>query len=169
MDQKLFKMINDLAGRNDLVDLIMVFASKKMRYIFAFVLFFMWLCDRPCKKIFYRSVISIMINVCLNFLIKQLKYRPRPFMTRKANLLLHSKTDSTYTSKHTLLTFAVSTTLYMYNKFIGIIMFGMAVITGVSRIWTGAHYPSDIVRSAFIGSMVSLVIDRFSQLKIKRG
>lgn len=165
MDQKLFKLINDLAGKNVLVDNIMIFASKKIRYIFAFVLFFMWLRDYSYKKVIYQSVISIMINICINALINQMTFRPRPFMTRKANVLIPSKNDSTYISKHTLLTFAVSTTIYMYNKIYGFIMFGMSALTGLSRIWTGAHYPYDVIRSAFIGSIVSFVVNKLSFIR----
>ncbi|MGM0876089.1 MAG: phosphatase PAP2 family protein [Bacillota bacterium] len=165
MDQKLFKMINDLAGKNSLVDNIMIFASKKLRYIFAFALIFTWLLDRSYKKVFNHAVISIMINIVINAMVNQCTFRPRPFVTRKANVLIPSKHDSTYTSKHTLLTFAVSTTIFMKNKIYGFIMYGLSVLTGLSRIWTGAHYPYDVIRSAIIGSMVSFVVNRLSRIR----
>ncbi|MBO1510194.1 phosphatase PAP2 family protein [Metabacillus bambusae] len=159
MDQRLFKWINDFAGKNTFLDNIMVFASNKIRYIFAFVLFLMWLRKGQKRKVFYHSLISLMINLCINVLIKQYKFRPRPFMTRKANLLIPSKLDSTFTSKHTLLAFAVSTMIFISNKIFGFIMLGLSVLIGFSRIWTGAHYPFDVVRSAFIGSIVSIVVN----------
>ncbi|OAS83179.1 phosphatase PAP2 family protein [Metabacillus litoralis] len=165
MDQRLFKWINDLAGKNTFLDNIMIFASNKMRYIFAFVLFLLWQRKGQKRKVFYRSLISLMINLCINVLIKQYKFRPRPFITRKANLLIPSKLDSTIISKHTLLAFAVSTMIFISNKIIGFIMIGLSVLIGVSRIWTGAHYPFDVVRSAFIGSIVSIVVNMFSLIR----
>jgi undecaprenyl-diphosphatase len=165
MDQRLFKWINDLAGKKNFLDNIMIFASYKFRYIFAFVLLLMWLRNGQYRKVFYRSLISIIINLSINVLIKQYKFRPRPFMTRKANLLIPSKLDSTFISKHTLLAFAVSTMIFIFNKIVGFIMLGLSVLIGVSRIWTGAHYPFDIIRSAFIGSIVSIVVNMFSLIR----
>lgn len=165
MDQRLFKWINDLAGKNTFLDNLMIFASNKIRYIFAFVLFLMWLRNGQYRKVFYRSLISLMINLCINVLIKQYKFRPRPFMTRKANLLIPSKLDSTFTSKHTLLAFSVSTMIFLSNKIVGCIMLGLSVLIGVSRIWTGAHYPFDIIRSAFIGCIVSNIVNMSSLIR----
>jgi undecaprenyl-diphosphatase len=158
-------MINQLAGKNFRLDKTMIFASNKIRYIFAFVLFIIWLRGRSTKKVVYQSGISIMINICINFLFKQLKYRPRPFMIHHANVLLPTKQDSTYLSKHTILAFSISTSIYMYNKIIGYIMYGLSILTGFSRIWVGAHYPYDVIRSAFIGSVVSVVVNKISFMR----
>lgn len=165
MDLKLFKLINQLAGKNSRLDQFMIFASNKFRYIFAFVLFVIWLCDHSGKKVVKQSVKAIMINICLNFVMKELKYKPRPFMTHSANVLLPSKQDSTFLSKHTLLSFSISTTIFMYDKIVGYIMYVMSLFIGLSRIWLGAHYPKDVIRSNFIGTIISVGVNNFSLLK----
>jgi undecaprenyl-diphosphatase len=64
-----------------------------------------------------------------------------------------------------LLAFSVSTMIYLSNKIVGCIMLGLSVLIGVSRIWTGAHYPFDIIRSAFIGCIVSNIINMSSLIR----
>ncbi|WP_429758516.1 phosphatase PAP2 family protein [Bacillus sp. S14(2024)] len=38
-------------------------------------------------------------------------------------------------------------------------MWLLAFLTGFSRIWSGQHYPSDIIGSALIGSLTSIVVN----------
>ncbi|MEH7388496.1 phosphatase PAP2 family protein [Bacillus sp. JJ1521] len=40
--------------------------------------------------------------------------------------------------------------------------FSLSVLTGYSRIWVRHHYPSDIIRSAFISTMTSTILDKIS-------
>ncbi|MFC4321213.1 phosphatase PAP2 family protein [Litchfieldia salsa] len=155
MNQMLFKKINQLAGRNSIVDSIMVFASNKLRYIYAIALLFIFLRNRSKKKVFIVSVLSIMVNIMINTFVNYFKFKPRPFLVQKAKVLIPVKKDSTYTSKHTLLTFASSTIIYIYHKKLGIIMFLLSTLTGISRVWTAAHYPYDVIRSALIGTVIS--------------
>jgi undecaprenyl-diphosphatase len=82
------------------------------------------------------------------------------FIKRRVGILIPSKMDSSFLSKHTLLTFAVSTSIFLHERVIGSVMWGLALLTGFSKIWVGHHYPSDIIRSAFIGSVTSITIDK---------
>ena len=71
--------------------------------------------------------------------------------------------DSTFPSKHTLLVFAISTSIFLYDRVLGSIMWVLSVLTGFSRIWVGHHYPSDIIGSAFIATMTSTILDKISR------
>lgn len=160
MDHKLFDFINSFAGKNHQIDRMMVFASNKFRFIYAIILFVVFIFNPRGKKLFLQCMLSLAVNNILNKVVNYLKYRPRPFITRKATVLLPSKLDSTYLSKHTLLTFSVSTLVYKENRYLGLIMYVMSIFTGISRIWVGAHYPSDIFRSSIIGSAITLLLKR---------
>jgi undecaprenyl-diphosphatase len=70
--------------------------------------------------------------------------------------------DSSFPSKHTLLVFAISTTIFLYDRIFGSIMWVLSLLTGFSRIWVGHHYPSDIIGSAFIATMTSILVDKIS-------
>jgi undecaprenyl-diphosphatase len=157
MDDKVFRRINQLAGRYSVLDMLMILISKKARYVFMFVLIFMWFRNDAQKKMTLNAVISAAFTLFIH-----------PFMKRRVGILIPSKMDSSFLSKHTLLTFAVSTSIFLHERVIGSVMWGLALLTGFSRIWVGHHYPSDIIRSAFIGSLTSIIIDKVTaSLKVR--
>jgi len=165
MDKKLFKIINQFAGRNLLLDRLMVFASNELRFVYGFVLITLLVLNHFNKKFVYESIISMMITLSLKKLVNKVKYIPRPFLTRNANVLLPSLQDSSFLSKHTLLSFTVSTTVYLYNRVLGKILYFLSFLVGLSRIWVGVHYPYDIIRSSIIGCIVSLFINKSNVIK----
>ncbi|USL43996.1 undecaprenyl-diphosphatase [Priestia megaterium] len=161
MDYKVFRTINQLAGRYSSLDMLMILISKKVRYVFMFVLIFMWFRNYSQKKVTLYAVISAAFTLFINTLIKCFYFKPRPFMERRVGILIPSKMDSSFLSKHTLLAFAVSTSIFLHKRILGSVMLGLSLLTGFSRIWLGHHYPSDIIRSVFIGSLTSTIVDKF--------
>ncbi|HER2169539.1 TPA: phosphatase PAP2 family protein, partial [Streptococcus pyogenes] len=99
----------------------------------------------------------------INALIKLFYFKPRPFVKRRVGILIPSKMDSSFPSKHTLLVFAISTSIFLYERVLGSIMWVLSVLTGFSRIWVGHHYPSDIIGSAFIATMTSIILDKITR------
>lgn len=160
MNEKLFKLVNQYWGRFSPIDFLMIFVSNKSRYIFIFVLIFMWFKKGSNRKASYNAGISAGITLFLHTLIKLFYFKPRPFVTRRVGILIPSKRDSTFPSKHTLLVFAISTSIYLYNRVIGSMLWVLALLTGISRIWVGHHYPYDIIGSAFIATMTSMILDK---------
>lgn len=79
-------------------------------------------------------------------------------------LLIPSKNNSSFPSKHTAVAFALATSVLLRERLFGSIMWFLAILTGLSRIWLGHHYPFDIIGSAFIGILTSIVIDNTSYL-----
>jgi undecaprenyl-diphosphatase len=124
----------------------------------------MWFKNELYKKITISAVISAFITLIISILIKLFYFKPRPFLKRRVGILIPSKMDSSFPSKHTLLVFSVSTTVFFYRRLLGSIMWGMSLLTGFSRIWVGHHYPSDIIGSAALGSFTSMFINKLSRL-----
>jgi undecaprenyl-diphosphatase len=160
MDNKVFKLINQLSGRYSPIDLLMILISNKIRYVFIFVLIFMWFRNDSYRKVSCNAVKSIGITLFIHTLIKLFYFKPRPFVKRRIGILIPSKMDSAFPSKHTLLVFAISTSIFLYDRVLGSIMWVLSVLTGFSRIWVGHHYPSDIIGSAFIATMISIILDK---------
>lgn len=88
-------------------------------------------------------------------------------MKRRVRILIPSKMNSAFLSTHMLLTTAVSTSIFLRERILGSVMWILSLLTGFSRIWVGHHFPSDIVRSLFIGSLTSIIVEKvFGSLKI---
>src|SRR4051794_25236369 len=163
MNNKVFKLINQFSGRYSPIDLLMILISNKIRYVFIFVLIFMWFRNDSYKEVSCNAVKSTGITLLIHTLIKLFYFKPRPFVNKRVGILIPSKMDSTFPSKHTLLVFAISTSIFLYDRVLGSIMWVLSVLTGFSRIWIGHHYPSDIIGSAFIASMTSIILDKISR------
>lgn len=162
MDLRLFQMINQLSGRNTMIDKLMILISNKIRYGYILILIIFLIKNRFKKRVIFETGGSVLITLFTHMFVKLFFYKPRPFKKRRVGILIPSKMDSSFPSKHTLLAFAASTTIYMYHRTLGIFMLGMSGLTGFSRIWVGHHYPSDIFGSAILGSLSSIVTHIFS-------
>ncbi|KKI92417.1 bacitracin ABC transporter permease [Bacillus sp. SA1-12] len=160
MNSKVFKLITQLSGRCSPIDLLMILISNKIRYVFIFVLIFMWFKNDSYKRVTCKATKSMGVTLFIHTLIKLFYFKPRPFVKRRVGILIPSKMDSTFPSKHTLLVFAISTSIFLYDRVLGSIMWVISVLTGFSRIWVGHHYPFDIIGSAFIGTMTSILLDK---------
>lgn len=160
MDYRIFRVINQFAGRFRLLDTIMVTISQKVRYLYMIFLIFMWFRNNFYKKVTLYAGISIVITILLTSFIKLFYFKPRPFLKLWVHLLppFPSKKNSSFPSKHTTLAFAVATSVVLYKRVMGSVMFILAFLAGFSRIWMGQHFPSDIVGSAFLGSLTSIVV-----------
>ena len=160
MNYILFRAINGLARRGTTMDTIMIFISQKSRYLYLFILICMWFRNNFYKKNILYAGISAGITLFINRIIQIFYFKPRPFIVHRVRLLIPSKNNSSFPSKHTALAFAVATSILLRERLIGSIMWLLAVLTGFSRIWVGHHYPFDIIGSAVIGSLTSMIIDR---------
>jgi undecaprenyl-diphosphatase len=159
MDKRIFSVINRITGRQHLMDFIMIFVSKRIRYFYFIVLFILWFKSNSSQIVAKKAIISAVITLSIRKMVNLFYFRPRPFVSNRVGILIPSKTDSTFLSKHTLLAFAISTSILLRRNFLGRILIGFSSLTGLSRIWVGHHYPSDIIRSVIVGGATSLLVD----------
>lgn len=164
MDVKIFNAINRISGRFAPLDLLMILISNKARYVFFLTMGAMWLAKGPARNTAKKAVFASLLALVLNRIIKLFYFKPRPFVRRKVGILIPSKRDSTFPSKHTVMAFAASVVIQNGNRFIGRVLCWLSALTGFSRIWAGHHYPSDIIGSALIGSAVGWITDRFFKM-----
>lgn len=157
MDVRLFWAINSLSRHTDSLNRLMILVSNRIRYVYLFVLLILLLKN---KSISLNAVLSAVASMVIGSIIRLFSFRARPFVKNRVGILIPSKRNSSFPSKHTLLAFSVSTTLCLYHRTLGGIFTCLSALTGLSRVWVGHHYPSDILGSALIGSFIS-VLTRF--------
>ncbi|MBQ8184777.1 MAG: phosphatase PAP2 family protein [Lachnospiraceae bacterium] len=88
-----------------------------------------------------------------NTILKNLVARPRPFLVCEELVPLISKPSSySFPSGHTSSSFAAAMALYLgTSKKAGIPALVLAALIGLSRIYVGVHYPTDVLAGAALG------------------
>lgn len=93
--------------------------------------------------------------LAVNVILKPLVVRPRPYVTLDdlEPLMKEMKDPHSFPSGHTQAAFAlaVSVCLVLRKKLLSVLALAFAVIMGFSRLYVGAHYPSDVIAGALVG------------------
>lgn len=155
MNMEFFRLINNLANKNIVLDKIMIFFSKDVPYIFMGIvaLVFIWgIIKRNdnYRKASVNTFIVTVINLMLSFIIGSIYYVDRPFVHNKVNLLVPHVKDASLPSDHATGTMSIALGLGRYNnRIIKIILTILSIMVGFSRVYVGNHYPLDVI-SAYI-------------------
>ena len=118
------------------------------------------LCWRPTRKVGAASLLALAIGfLCTNVAVKPLLQRPRPYTAVEGLIpLLTSGDPNSFPSGHTCAAFAAGLAWAWalprrWMRWTGLVL---AVCMGLSRLYVGVHYPSDVLAGALIGSLAAL-------------
>lgn len=129
-----------------------------------------WTFDRPR---FWPHVFLLCLALVLSGLVghfvKALVHRPRPLKDMadlivlgqvSIHILWQPLRENSMPSGHAETAFAVATSLgFLYRRWI-LPFLALAALTGVSRVYVGAHYPSDVIVGSVIGICGAIVAYR---------
>ena len=115
---------------------------------------------RPTRKAGFSALCAMLIGlVVVNFTIKPLVSRPRPWLVigNFVNLVPEHDPNS-FPSGHTNAAFAFALAICVSapKRWMKITAVCMAVVMGLSRLYVGVHFPSDVLVGALIGSLCGL-------------
>ena len=128
------------------------------------------LCWRPTRKVGAASLLALAIGflallalllgaLCTNVVLKNLVQRPRPYTVVEGLIpLLTSGDPNSFPSGHTCAAFAAGlawagTCSARWARIAAVVS---AVCMGLSRLYVGVHYPSDVLAGALVGSLAAL-------------
>jgi undecaprenyl-diphosphatase len=165
LDYDLFRAINGLAGRSQIVDAIMVGGAKFLPVVFALGLVGLWLTWRPTnQRAAFLAGISALVALGIGQLIGMVFPRPRPYLSHQVQLLISRTVDTSFPSDHATLGFAVAVLVWRYNRRAGTALLLLAFVLALARVFVGAHYPSDVLGGAMLGSLTSVAIAVLSEV-----
>lgn len=113
--------------------------------------------DQKLKQTAINTGISLLGNTAITMMMKNTIQRQRPFVTYANKIVLQgntSPTDYSFPSGHTSTAFSVATSVSLaYPKWYVIApSFAFAGATAYSRMYRGAHYPSDVLAGVLVGT-----------------
>lgn len=155
MNMELFRLINNLAHKNMLLDKTMLFFSQYVPYMFmavTIIVFVLGIKQKKCeyREIAFSTVVITVINLMINLIIRSIFHVDRPFVHNEVNLLLPHDSASSFPSNHATGTMSIALGLGKYNRILGIIMTILSIIVGFSRVYVGDHYPMDVIGAYII-------------------
>lgn len=97
---------------------------------------------------------SLSMSSFLVFILKKIVERERPYNTiENMNVLIGPLRDYSFPSGHATASTAIAVSLGFVFPQISGILFSIAILVGISRIYIGVHYPSDVIVGMTIGSL----------------
>ncbi|MDZ4992497.1 phosphatase PAP2 family protein [Clostridium perfringens] len=170
----IFNSINGLAGKNHLLDSIMLFSSQKLPYIFAATVVVVYSIGVIGKKkkargIAVDTVVFTVINLLISMIIGHFYYAPRPFVNDpNANLLYPHKPNSSFPSDHSIASMSIALGLNRYNKVLGTVFILLSILMGVSRVYVGHHYPQHVVASFVMVIILNVLYTKFLSKRVQK-
>ena len=115
---------------------------------------------KSTRKAGFSALCAMLIGlVVVNFTIKPLVARDRPWLVIENFVnLVPEKDPNSFPSGHTNAAFAFALALCMAapKRWMKIAAVCAGVLMGLSRLYVGVHYPSDVLVGAVIGSLCGL-------------
>lgn len=108
----------------------------------------------PWKFVGMQSALSLLLSHIPVQFSKKIYPRFRPYQVLKnTNVTRSPLTDHSFPSGHTTAIFSIVTPLILLMPMSGIVLYPIAILVGLSRIYLGLHYPSDVIAGAVLGSL----------------
>jgi undecaprenyl-diphosphatase len=112
------------------------------------------------KKATADLVIALAIGLVISFLIKLVIMRPRPEDISFLSCIV-SANFSSFPSDHSLIAFTMAVIFSKHFKKYKSWFFSLACLIGLSRIYLGVHYPTDVLAGAYLGLIVAWLTLRY--------
>jgi membrane-associated phospholipid phosphatase len=162
MDLDLFRLINGVAGRSpgmDWVWLQLGYSSTLLVPGLLLLAYWLW---RARREALIAGPVLIGVVIGGDFLGAQLKLlvqraRPCQVLQTVQQLTVCGATFS-FPSNHALNTAAVAAFAQLLYPRSGWLMWPVVTLAGISRIYVGAHYPSDVLGGWIIGGLLGASI-----------
>ncbi len=105
------------------------------------------------------AVALILFWIVNNLILKNLVARPRPYdVIPQLIPLVPRLHDFSFPSGHTASSFAVTTVIFnRLSKQFGVLALVLAILIGLSRLYVGVHYPTDVIFAVFEGIVIGCI------------
>ncbi len=116
---------------------------------------------RKDKKLFFELAAGLLLAGIISGGLKIAVSRLRPFDALANVHLLDPKPDPSFPSNHAANAFLGARIFSNHYKKFSAIFYALAILVAISRIYVGAHYPSDVIAGAFFGWLSFWAVSKY--------
>lgn len=170
IDYHLVKVATDLTNQYNWLRFVVYISAQVLIVIPFLALALLWLRPEVRSKVHgaQKAVILALMGVVGAIAVKSalsfLWFRERPFVAHPDILAMNFRLDQpSFPSLHALLSFTIATSLWMsgYHKLAGW-LYVVAIFIILGRVFSGVHYPSDVLVGALAGWLIAWLLHRES-------
>lgn len=145
-------------SQNSFLASLSLFFSYRLIYLVIFLIM-LWSLIKNGKKFKFLLLFSLtgIMSWFFAHMVKLIFHIQRPFVAHSLTPLFYEKGFS-FPSEHVAVITAFSFVVYSLNKKLGIALLIFSLLTGISRMIIGVHYPIDIIGGAVVGYIVAHII-----------
>ena len=127
-------------------------------FTISLIVFLLVLTNGSLRSATIASAISLAISHIPVQIFKKYYPRKRPYLTiHNAKYPSNPLVDHSFPSGHTTAIFSVIVPFLLYEPSMAFLLLPVAISVGISRIYLGLHYPSDVLAGMCLGTISSIV------------
>lgn len=157
MDLLLFRLINNLSMKNDLLDSVAILLSKYGIILMIICIICLTL-SKQKRLIGLYGILALAISLGVNRLLKMSFDRPRPFMEHTVNLVIERAPSPSFPSDQALIAGVFLVVIWLVSKKLAAIAFIYSFAVILSRVYVGHHYPSDVLTGYMLGMLLTVIV-----------
>jgi undecaprenyl-diphosphatase len=172
-DLTVYHMLNHLATpSHPILNTVMKFFAQDALEIYAILFVIAWFTlpkqDTKSRHALVVSGCAGILALLINVIIGHIWYRPRPFVALPKgtfNQIIPHSVDASFPSDHTSGSFGFASA--SWGKNVAWVRYSftiIAILTMISRVYCGVHYPTDVIGGLVVGVFAGRVMWRFSGL-----
>lgn len=170
INQQLFMLLNASNIPSGLFATLLPMVTELPLYLVPAGLVIMWFGKAKSKETAFHIACATSLCLTINVLIGLVWFHNRPFMDHLGLQLIPHAADSSFPSDHVTLIATASFILFLLKQFMPVarMLFIGAIITGWTRVYSGVHYPLDILGALIISYLVAAFYIRFIRVHARR-
>lgn len=147
---------------------LIIFLASYLNWVLFLTFAYLWL--KRKRKLFWRSVLAVVVAWGIATSIQLTLYSPRPYVTMGTPPLLatHFPLYNSFPSGHAAATAALAFTVLPEIPVLGVVLLGGSFLVDLGRVLALAHYWQDILGGTALAFITSWVIRKLPRLIVVR-
>ena len=169
MNVALFTWVHEGAGNQPVLDFLSVMAAELTPYLVIACMAIYWFTtDHKGKMVLLEGAVVVAFGLLVNQLITVFYFHPRPYMMGLCNPLVPHAAETSFPSDHATLLFGAAFALLFRSgwKSKGTLLLVIAVIGVWGRVYTGLHFPFDMLGSFVVALLAVLALSSVRRLLV---